>query len=434
MNEYKSSNILLKESINDPLRIISLFLTWFVLCYGARIGNDSPLTYYPLENFFGQLNPNHIAIISALIFTFISRSLTKNYEIEKPPFHKQNVILWVIMVMYPLISMFIIENRFRIPYEITGMPVFLLMFYVWSFIFKPSDLKIMAWILFFSGLYKSIEGMSVFFTIGIKWGLLTGWRDALLQSIMISGAVFAFVVKPKDDREYSYLRYAFFISLPMTLFTFINSIRRSFMLSILISMILLMFTLPKREVKRILSIITLILIGSAFVAVTFINPKDLELRITNLTDPSTEGSTAYRLIEVYNVWQMVKEKPLTGYPMGTQSKNYTNITFENVSSLMPHNTYLYMLYRAGICGLIAWLFFLIVIVKLHLQSIKAANSPFLRFLALWFASATLALIPAGFVIPTQSDKLEFLFPFVLICTSYLPRLITSLKTEPLYML
>ena len=90
--------------------------------------------------------------------------------------------------------------------------------------------------------------------------------------------------------------------------------------------------------------------------------------------------------------------------------------------------------RQGICGLIAWLFFLIVIVKLHLQSIKAANSPFLRFLALWFASATLALIPAGFVIPTQSDKLEFLFPFVLICTSYLPRLITSLKTEPLYML
>lgn len=417
---FPSTKYLIRIYLNDPLKIFIIFLTWFIVAYGARIGNDSPLTYYPLEAIVGQLNLNHIAIMVVICVELIRRTYLKKFQIPYLPYQRENIILFLVMVMYPMLGMFIKENQFRIPYEIVGMPVFILSSYLWAVCFEKHDLYLLVWIVFFAGLFKSIEGILIYFTIGIKWGLLTGWRDGLLQCLMVAGAIFAFAIKPNGEKEYLILRRGFFIALPFTLFTFINSIRRTFMLSLVIAILTLMFSLPKKEMVKIFSFFLAVLVGGVLVAVTFIDSEQLTLRITNMSDPSQEGSSAYRLIEVYNVWNMVKERPFTGYPMGTKNVNYTNISFENVSSLMPHNTYLYMLYRAGVWGLLAWLLFLFAVIKMHYKKIKNANNQFQKFIAFWLASATIAIVPAGFVIPTQADKLEFFLPFIFVMASFLP--------------
>jgi O-antigen ligase len=143
-------------------------------------------------------------------------------------------------------------------------------------------------------------------------------------------------------------------------------------------------------------------------------------RLGVIGDPGKENSATYRLLEVYNISLMISEKPIFGWPMGVSWKNYTVLEFDNVSPVIPHNTYLYVTWRGGVIGLIIWIIFLVAQMRMHIRTIRAAETQFERFIAFWLAGATISMMVAGFTMPLGADRLKWFYPFLMVMTSYLP--------------
>jgi O-antigen ligase len=117
---------------------------------------------------------------------------------------------------------------------------------------------------------------------------------------------------------------------------------------------------------------------------------------------------------------MVAERPLTGWPMGATTRNATGIEFENISSLMPHNIYLYTMLRAGIWGLLAWAAMLLALFRMNMRTVRAARRPLERFTSLWLLATTVCVIAAGFTTPIVADRLQLFLAFPFVMASFLP--------------
>lgn len=412
---------LFKRYSTDPLRLITIICTAVVLGYGARVDNRSPFTVPFFEDIVG-INFTITEILMAVIFGLevLRRLVRGDFWLERSPVSKPMILVGIVLGLVPFLRMIIEEGRFRIPLEIVETPGIVIGFFVWLFVYRREDLQLMLWLVLIAGLFKSIEGIAIYATVGLGWGLLTGWRDAMLMALVLLGIFFAFTIKPMGDRAYQNVRIFLFCVLPLAMFTYIGSTRRSFVLGAAAAIIILIFKFQKSERRRLFlrAFPLIILLG---VGVTLVTGSSAFIdRLTVIGDPSTENSATYRLLELYNIGLMVVERPIFGWPMGVPWTNYTLLEFENISPVVPHNTYLYMTWRGGFVGLAIWIIFLVAQMRMHMRTVRAARTPFERFLAFWLAGATIAVIVAGLTMPIGADRLKWFYPFLVVMTSYLP--------------
>jgi O-antigen ligase len=330
-------------------------------------------------------------------------------------------VLWVgiVLVAYPYLRMVITDGRFRTPWELVYLPFFVLVFFIWLFLYRREDLYIMIWMVAIGGLYKAIEAFAVFFNVGLLWGLLTGWRDAMLLTLMLLAGVFAYIIKPGEDARYARLRKFLIWTLPVTGLAFAGCLRRGYMIGFVLCLLVLIFFLNKGE-RRALRVVLIPSLGIIAAGLFLIDSGNLASRFTAIAEPGTEGSTAYRVLEYYNVLNMIAERPLTGWPMGTETINYTILDYTMISKTVPHNIYLYAFLRGGIVGLLVWLWMIGAMVRMHLRTMRAAVRPFERFMALTLASGTFLVIFAGFTTPIVVERQQLFYPFLMVMTSFLP--------------
>lgn len=416
-----SAGQLFRHYADDPLRLLTVVLTTVVLGYGARQDNHSPFTVAFLEDLVGN-NFTGVEVLVILIFLMevIRRLMRRDLWLERSPASRPMILLGIAAGLSPFLRMLIEENRFRVPLELLETPSVILGFFLWLFVYRREDVQLMAWMVLIAGLFKSIEGIGVFLNVGLGWGLLTGWRDAMLMALMVMAIFFAFAIRTDGDRRYRNIRRFAFAILPVVMFTYIGSTRRSFVLGILLAISVLIFYFSPRERRKLLAVALPLVVVVGIAASAVIGSSQFVDRLGVIGDPGSEVSASYRLIELYNISLMIAERPVFGWPMGVPWVNYTLLEVENISPVIPHNTYLYITWRGGFVALAIWIWVLVVMVRMHVRTIKAARTPLERYMAFWLSSATFALIIAGFTMEIGSDRLKWFYPFIMVTTTYLP--------------
>lgn len=417
---YAAPSRVFSDYLADPVRLFMMAIVVLTLGYGARFDNFSPFEIPWLEPIVG----NAFSIVEALLMAIFGLELIRriaigDYLVERSPLSRRVMIVGIVCCLYPLLHMFLVEGGFRLPLELLFLPAFVATFFLYLFLFRRSEMPVMIWMIIIAGSYKFIEGFAVWLKIGISWGLLTSWRDGLLLGMMAIGGVVAVLIRPEGDATYARMRRVFIWLLPIATIMFMASMRRSYMLGIAAALPVLIVVLKGRERRAAIALSSLFVVASAAVVLTM--GMDFGERVTSaVSDPSTETSSAYRLLEIYNVGMMVLERPLTGWPMGAITQNATSIQFENVSMLIPHNIYLYVLLRAGIWGLLAWVALFWGAMRMHFRTLRAARRPLERFVSLWLLVTTITVIVGGFTSPVVADRLQLFLAFPLVMGSFLP--------------
>ncbi len=417
---YVPPSVMLREYLADPIRGAIVLGVTIVLGYGVRRGLGSPLSFRFMEPFAGTVSAIELIIITVVLVEFFRRIVLDDFSIERSPLSRPMWLVGLTMCVIPYVRMVFTEGGIRVPYEIMFLPAAVATFFIWKFVFRRQELMVMVWIVLACGLYKLFEGVLLFLTSTVGWGLLTGWRDAMLITMIVLGGFFAFIIRPDpDDEVYRRVRSFLMWVLPLAVWVTMLSMRRTYMVGAMVSIPALFFFIPRRERRRATAmLVAMFLLGTASLAIT--GAGMFFTRMTGLVEPTTEGSAAYRLLETYNAIQMVKERPIVGWPMGASARNYTNIDFNLVSALIPHDIYLYMMLRGGIFGLASWLLVIGTACLIAYRALRAARTSRERFLALWLSSSVILLIMAGFTTPLVGDRNHYFFPFILVMLSYLP--------------
>jgi O-antigen ligase len=417
---YAAPSRVVGDYFADPVRLFIVAVVVLTLGYGARVDNGSPFQLQFLEPIVG----NAFSLLEMLLMAILGLELIRritigDFWIERSPVSRRVMIVGVVCCLYPLLHMLVVEGGFRLPLELLYLPAFVATFFLYLFLFRRSELPVMIWMVIIAGSYKFIEGFAVWLRWGISWGLLTSWRDGLLLGMMAVGGVIALLIKSDGDETYARIRRAFIWLLPIATIMFMASMRRSYMLGIAAALPVLIVMLRGRERRAAIILSLLFVVASTGVVLTM--GMDFGERVTSsVSDPSKEGSSAYRLLELYNVGMMILERPLTGWPMGTITRNATSIEFDNVSSLMPHNIYMYTLLRAGIWGLLAWGAMFWGVLRMNIRTVRAARRPLDRFASLWLLTTTICVIVGGFTSPVVADRLQLFLAFPFVMGSFLP--------------
>lgn len=405
----------------DPVRAFTIIMTVIALGYGARQDGYSPFDI----PFLGPIVGNGLTGVEVLlgvlaVADLIRRLVSGDNVFARSPLTPHIILISVVLTLVPMLRMFAEEGRFRFAFEMICFPIFVASFFIWLRVYRRRDLPLALWLLLIAGAYKTLEGILVYFIIGLGWSLLSGWRDGLLLMMCLTAGFFAFAIPDQGDSVYRRLRTAIFWLQPFALFTFVGAQRRSFMLGLVFALLVLVWFFNRAERRRLLRLLPLF-IGLAAVAISIFGKQlAFDKRVEAIGKPSGEGSAAYRLIELYNVGHMVLERPIFGWPMGTEWKNQLGIEVMNISTVIPHNTYLYVAWRGGVIGLGVWIAFLAACIAMHIRTIRASRTPLERFAAFWLASATLSIVVAGLTMCAVTDRLAYFLPFIFAISSTLP--------------
>jgi|GEM_PF-1973542 len=421
VERLRPASELLRRYALDPVRLTTILLTTLVLGYGARVDNYSPFTMPILESLIGvSITGIEFVIVLIVVLEIVRRLVLRDFWLDRSPVSRRMIWVGVVLGVIPYLRMLVSENTIRYSLELIEIPGIVISFFIWLMVFRRDDLTLMFWMVMIAGLFKTIEGISIYLTVGLGWGLLTGWRDAMLMALMVLAAFFAFMIRPEGDRAYRAFRIFIFALLPAAMFTYIGSTRRSFVLGGGMAIFVLCFFFRSDERRRLLLKALPLVVALGALAMILTGSSAFVDRLGNISDPTQEHSATYRLLEVYNISHMIMERPIFGWPFGVAWRNYTLFEVENLSPIIPHNTYLYVLWRGGIIGLIVWIWLMVAMFRMHVRTIRAARTPFERFLAFWLASGTVALIVAGFTMAAGASHLKYFYAFLVVMTSYLP--------------
>lgn len=421
--ERRHAHLMRERFLTDPVGLLMVVLGTFILGYGEVV-TDSPLKIPFFEAWAGAV----FSGVEMIILLLVPLALVRRIVARDPYVHPSNATLplmaiAVVLALIPYARMVLNEGGLRVPFEANFFPFFILMFFIWRLIFHPSDMRLMVWMIITAAAYKCLEGILIFLTEGVLWGLLTGWRDAMLTTLLVSGLILSFTIRPTHEAWYRKIRLALTLLAPFSAFVFIGSMRRSFIFALLASLPIVAMTLKSTERKRMFRIF-LALLPLLIVSTLIIGADVFTSRFSGVTTPTEEGSAAWRLIEFYNVIRMITEHPIIGWPWGVEFVNYTGIDLPKINSLIPHNPYLYALLRGGVFGLIVWLWFLIVMLRMNFRAIRNAPTPGYRFVACWMATGTLLIIFSGATNPVVASKLIILYPFMMVLSGFLPGAVT----------
>ena len=406
--------------IGDPFGLLMVAIGLILLGYGEVNLMYTPLRIELLEPWTGAVFGG-IEVLSILLalLAVARRTVTGDFYVTPTPISAPMIAVGVILALIPWMRMVATEGGLRLPFEANFIPFMVLLFFAWRWMLHPSDVRLVAWMILAATLYKCFEGILIFTVNDVVWGALTGWRDGMLLSLGVSGALIAYVIKPDGEEWYRRFRKFLLVVAPVIIFVFVLAMRRSYFLSVAASLPFLWYQLRGGERKTLLVALVIaspLLLGAA---ATF-GLDAISTRLGNIAAPSEEGSTAWRLIEYYNVTQMILERPFFGWPLGIKFINVTGIELPESNSLMPHNSYLYALLRGGIVGLLAWLWFLKRGVSMTLGAIRSAPTAGYRFLGTWMYVMVLFTIFSGFTSPVLGSRLTILIPLCMVLAGLLP--------------
>lgn len=404
----------------DPAGLVIILLTVFILHYETRPDNFSPFILSIFDPWVGGRFGLLDVILFAIPFFGIVRRLRQgNLNIYRSPLSRPMITFAMFCGLIPMIRMFVVEQGFRFSWEMFAVPMTIFCFFMWLMVFEPTDLYLMVWVIIIGGVYKTIEATTIYFSVGVLWGLLTGWGDAMILALMVVGGIVAYAVHHNGDVNYQRIRKFLLYVLPITSIMFVMCLRRSYLIGVIIAIVILVVAMNKTERRAARGVLIASLLLFA-VGIMGIGIQSFIERVSSIAEPGKEGSSAYRALEVYNLSNMIAENPWFGYQFGEKIKNYTVLEYYNISELVPHNAYLYVWLRGGIAGLMAWIWVLAAMIAMHRRTIKAATRPFHRFVALWLYSSTLILMFSGLFTPVFAERLQQLYPFLMVMTSYLP--------------
>jgi hypothetical protein len=419
---YDRPRTVWQETLADPVRLIQILLSTFMLGYGAREENRSPFTMKFLEAFLGStFSAQELFLITILLLEVIRRIVYDDWRLYRSPMSRPVLGLFLTAVLIPYLRMLLWQG-FKLPMELLLLPEMLVVFFVFLFIFRPSELRFMAWMIAICGLYKAIEGVAVYATFGLKWGLLTGWRDAMLQSMTVVGGILAVAIKPGEDRIYRRLRTFLITIFPLAVWSFMASNRRSYMLGIIAALPVIYFVLERGERKRMGGMVVA-LVGMAAASLVLVGSAGFLIRLQGLQEPVKEESAFNRLAENINVLHEIAEEPIVGYPMTKGWGNYTifpQFDHPEEPNVVLHNSYLYIWWRGGIVALFCWLWLLATMARMTYRGIRAAERPMDRFIAYWLFSIPFIVSITAVTSPAWGDRLQVYFPFLWVMASYLP--------------
>jgi hypothetical protein len=223
---------------------------------------------------------------------------------------------------------------------------------------QKGDGRMLLQIVLFAGIAKAIDGAYIYSFVStgaVGWGAVQMWRDGYILAYVIVGA---FILLTYDGKRYRNLRRIVMIGAPLALFTLIVSLRRTFLLGLLVSMILLFFTVRPGKKKRH-ALLVLLLLVLLVIIVFGTNPIAFITRVSGVVDPGEEGSAYIRLMEFPNVILNIRDNPLFGVAIGTQWHQYFRMPlFAVFTTLGTHNTYLYWQLRTGPAGTIGFFWLL----------------------------------------------------------------------------
>lgn len=404
----------------DPAGLLMVAIGLILLGYGEVNMMYTPLRIEILEPWSGAVFGGIEVLTLALLFLALARRvLTRDYHLTPSPMTAPMLALGLFLVVIPWIRMILNEGGVRIPFEANFIPFMFLCFVAWRLMFHPSDVRLIAWMILAATLYKCLEGILIFAVNDVVWGALTGWRDGMLMALGSSGALLAYVIRPDGEEWYRRFRKVLLFVSPVILFVFVLAMRRSYFLALALALPFLWRYLRGIERRTLFKALILASPLLVLAAATF-GLEGIGIRLGNIAAPTEEGSAAWRLIEFYNVSMMILERPLFGWPLGVEFINVTLIDLPEINTLMPHNSYLYVLLRSGLVGLAVWGWFLVRMYRMARGAMLAAPTAGYRFLATWIYSMTLFIIFSGVTSPVFASRLTILIPLGLVLLTLLP--------------
>ncbi len=411
-----------EETASDPLRLIQVLLTTFMLGYGAREENQSPFTLKFLEAFVGSMfSAQEIFLIVILMLELVRRMMSNDWRLNRSPMTPHAIALFTFACLIPYLRMALYAG-FRLPMELLLLPETLVVFFIFLFVFRPQELRFMAWMLAVCGLYKAVEGVAVYTTFGLKWGLLTGWRDAMLQTMTVLGGMLAMTIKPEGDLLYARLRKFLIWIFPLAVFSWVASNRRTYMIGLLVALPVLFYQLRKEERKR-MRVMIVMLVGFGALTLAAVGFQGFLLRAQGVGDFSKENSAFDRVAENYNVAYEILQHPYVGYPMAKGWGNYTifpQYSHLESTNVVLHNSYFYIWWRGGIIALLCWIWMIWRFARITLRAVKVARRPMDRFITYWLLSIPFILSFISITSPAWGDRLQVYLPFLMVMASYLP--------------
>ncbi|MCH8496372.1 MAG: O-antigen ligase family protein [Balneolales bacterium] len=212
-------------------------------------------------------------------------------------------------------------------------------------------------------------------------------RTAVNEIVILFGAVlflvlFSYSKGFKQRILYGILFIAPFLGLLLTQ-------SRGYWLTFIFAVIIIIFLAGKRERVFAISIIAIIGVTGATIAVLFF-AEEVQFVLAGLTERfSTLGATSQdlslmeRVAESQTVWEAIKSRPITGYGMGGQYLRY-NMILENTYALSnyAHNGYVAIWFKFGIGGLLVVLTLYFTILLKAYQCFKKHPSALYRQISL----------------------------------------------------
>lgn len=407
--------------LRDPVGLILLFCGTLLLGYGDTASLNSPIRIPFLEAWAGGVFGGvEILCILMLGLALLRRIVARNDEIHPSRLDAPVLLVGLILAVKPWVHLFLNEGAFRIPYEANFVPFFIIMYLVWRLLFESSDTVVMIGMFFVAGIYKCIEGILVFVTNDALWGALTGWRDGLLLTLGVAAGILAIVIHPDRDDWYARMRRWFILALPLFGIVFVLAMRRSYMLAFLLTLPFVVSRLRQGAERRRMFRAVVVIAPVFLVGALAFGLDSVGARLTSIVVPTGEGSAAWRIIEYFNVVNMIAERPIVGWPWGVEFINVSGIDIPSISTVTPHNIYLYALLRGGIFGLFAWLWFVVRYYRTSRSAIVASRSASERFLGIWSMIGALLIIVSGLTSPVIASRLTIMLPFLLVLVSLLP--------------
>src|ERR1051325_2261392 len=339
------------------LRMLKYLFCWLMLWQDSMIGG-SIFEFSTFTGVIPGIRPVELMALIAVLFGLAERTPKRDFTVRRSYFSAPLIAIVFIFVLSWVRGSIMKQAVVGI---LEGKEAF-----AWPFAFfaisntfrDPEDREVL-WMLVISAVIpKALEGVYIYYFIdspGVSWGVVQLWRDAYLLGI---GAVSLMLFPHYHGKKLRNVKRLLFLSTPVLGFTFLMSFRRTFLLSALVSMMLMFITLPKGLRTKQFRIAGLF-IGFLLLFALITNPLAIAERLGSVFAPKAEGSAYIRLLEWPNVIENIKNNPLFGVPVGIPWKTYWRMPVSAVyTTLGTHNTYLYWALRGGFPGLIVFLWLL----------------------------------------------------------------------------
>ena len=304
--------------------------------------------------------PPQVRIVEVMAFllglvALIERTVTKDFTLRRSYFSGP-MLLTVLAYFISWAHGCYIKQHVAIVLEVhEAFAIPILFFFISNAFREEEERKTLILIVILAVIPKCFDGIWIwFFSTDMHkyWGVIELWRDGTLLAI---GIVSALIFVHYSGTSFRTMKRITLWMAPVMIGVLILSLRRTFTLSIIACAFAMLVTLPRMNRRRQVAVVFGLLFGFLVFAL-FLNPLEVLSRFSGILNPGQEGSAYIRTMEWPNVLENIWRHPILGTAVGVPWKVYFRIPISSVyTTLGTHNSYLYWPLRAGLLGLISFL-------------------------------------------------------------------------------